>query len=231
MLRYAMAVPGMAVLLGATALPTQAATAFGTGAADAFLSVTLPEGTGLTPIYQTETLTAFEEQQGSGSASVLEEREADDAVALFSTDSAEAGPGLGSAAALTVLSGTIDVINDSPDAQSFGFALDWSLLAEAEADGPAALATGFASVSLLGPTGEVLFGEGLAFGDPGAYGTDEISGLFEGDLSVEAGQTATLEVVTEAGATASVIPVPAALPLMLTAFGGLWALRRHQRRT
>lgn len=235
MFRYAIAIPGVVALLGATAMPGQAATADGFGSAEGTFSLTFLEGSTLISSFVTETLDSVEEQEGSGTASALGDTEVDDTSTQFSTDSAEAGPGIGRAESLTSVRSTISVENpEEALTQAFGFSLDWTLEASADAPGDSAFATGAASISLLGPNEDVLFSESLAFGDPDAYGSDLTGGTYsitlDNGLEVAPGDTVALQVRTDAQATASVIPLPAALPLMLTAFGGLLALRRHQRR-
>ncbi|MBK5926783.1 VPLPA-CTERM sorting domain-containing protein [Rhodobaculum claviforme] len=234
MFRYAIAVPGLAALLGSAAMPGQAATAIGQGDAQARFSLVLAEGSTLTSSFTTETLESFEDQDGSGTATASAETQVEDDLTLASTDEATAGPGIGSGLALTSVLGTIDVSNpEGAEAGTFGFSLGWSLNALAESDSPFAFATGAAAITLLGPDGGTLFERSLAFGEGGDYGSDSLEDVFA--LSIDdgfvlaGGETASFQIRTDASASASVIPVPAALPLLLTAFGGLVALRRFKR--
>ena len=220
-----------ALIAGLAPATAHAATALGNMTAGATLGITTPVGVDIgdfTNILPDEEINTS--GSGLGTTSTVTTKNALFGLETFAD--ATAGPETGSADAARSNEGVFTVTNDTVESQTITFNLDWSL------DGEATLtnasldsASAFGTVGLgEGQTGSSLFFEELSLAGLEGGNSQVASDDWSLDFDLRAGETATFNLSTFSEAeAASVIPLPAGLPLLLAGLGALALLRRARR--
>ena len=124
----------------------------------------------------------------------------------------------------------IVTLNETESELVASLVVEYTLSASASVDDPST-ENASSEISFVFSPGDFSadgFIDTLSF-DASNPGSDTVSGVFQTDLVLEpsSNQLLTINLAGEASATAAPIPVPAALPLMIAALGGLALLRRR----
>lgn len=221
----------LAILIaGMVPATAHAATALGNMDATAELGITTPEGVNVgdfNNVIPDEDI----DTSGSGLGETTTGTVQNDLFRLTTFAEATAGPATGSAEAARSNEGDFSITNTTGVEQTITFTLDWAL--EGEADITSASldsAASFGSVSFSEGGDTSLFYEELSLTGVVGGDTGDEGGVFSLDFTLGAEDTASFDLTTSSQAeAASVIPLPAGLPLLLAGLGALALLRRTRR--